>query len=305
MMGKTRRGLLAALVGAGIALAGMTAAAAAPSGPDVRASATRLRPALFSITATDMEYGQPDLTGTRRATTIITFKNKSKGTIQYPMLTFPRNGRDEAEHALWEGCPAGAGRPDEWICIAEPLAAGEQRSLTFPWSTRQREPAGTAKVRIEAASDQDGTAIPGTAARTKWQVSFAPLTGTFDITATDLIYRLPDADGFRRGSTTVTLTNLTDSTVEYPLVTFPASSGDAEHTLWDGCPVVIGSPDKTVCVTEPLAPGEQRAISFAFLTEWPGMEFDATVRVDAGADRDGTVIDGTAAGTTYLVTYAG
>jgi hypothetical protein len=357
MTGKTRRGMLAALIGAGLPLAVLSTAAAAPppapraqtlataadapapttappilqaratvpgtrtpattpgaqtaagaetpaTAPDALPAPARHRPALFHIAATDMEYGQPNLYGDRRGTTTITFTNKSRRTVQYPMLTFPNNGRDEAEHALWQGCPVGLGRPDRWVCIAEPLGPGQRRSLTFPWVTRERGPAGPAEVRIEAASDLEGTPVPGTAASTTWYVSFAPLTGTFDITATDLTYGPLDADGIRRGSTTVTVTNLTGSVIDYPLVTFPASSGAADHTLWTGCPVVIRRPDETVCVAEPLAAGEQRAIAFPFVTELPGMEFDATVRVDAGADRDGTVIDGTAAGTSYHVNYA-
>jgi hypothetical protein len=141
----------------------------------------------------------------------------------------------------------------------------------------------------------------GTASSTEWLVSFAELTGTFDIAATDLTYGAADANGVRRGSTTVTITNLTGDTVPYPLVTFPASAGVADHPSWSDCPIVHGAADRIVCVAEPLAAGASRELAFPFVADLPVMDFRASVRLDAGADVDGTVIDGTAAGTTYQV----
>ncbi|GLY93055.1 hypothetical protein [Actinoplanes sp. NBRC 103695] len=287
-----RRGMVAALVGATVALSGAAAAVAAPAD------------APFTITATDMTYGQPSLNGTRFAENTVTYTNISAEVITFPTLTFPVNGRDDAVHADWSGCPFMSFDGENIVCVGRPIQPGATDSLTLPWMTRERPPGGTARVRIEKGLDRTGTVAPGTASRATWRVSFERLTGTFDITATDLVYG-PEVDGVRRGSTDVTITNLTRKAVPYPLVTFPSSAGDAEHTLWSDCPVVLGRPDRIVCVAEPLPAGASRTLTFPFLAEFPGTEFEANVRVDAGADREGTVIEGTAAGTQYTVVYGG
>ncbi|MEV7623694.1 hypothetical protein [Actinoplanes sp. NPDC089786] len=284
-----RRGVVAALVGAFVALSGAGAAVAAPAdGP-------------FTISATDLKYGQPDLNGWRSAQNTVTFTNTTSEAIEFPVLTFPVNGRDHAMHADWSGCPVMFGHSNELVCITEPIAAGETTTLTLPWGTNQRPPGGVAHVRIEKGLDRDGNVEAGTVSRTSYRVSFAKLTGAFDITATDLRYGPVEEDGFRRGSTTVTITNLTKRAVPYPLISFPSSAGTPEHTLWSDCPVVFGQRDKTVCQAEPLAAGASATLTFPFLTDSAWTEFEANVRVDAGADDKGTVIEGTAAGTQYTV----
>jgi hypothetical protein len=291
MQRTARRGLLAVLIGAGVAMSGAYAAFAAPAAAPP-----------FTVTATDMTYGQPDDSGTRSADNTITITNTGTATIQYPMLTFPANGRDIADQSRLPDCPRGGGTPAGMYCITDPLAAGASRTLSFGWLTTQRGPDGTAEVRVEQAIDAGGTPMPGTATTATWHVSFAPLTGTFDITATPLAYGPVDRWGIRHGVTTVTITNLSTATVPYPLVTFPASSGDAGYPAWKGCVAVIRHVDDIVCVEKPLAPGKTRAVKFSFYLVGPTQDFDASVRVDAGADLDGTVIPGTGAGTTYPVT---
>jgi hypothetical protein len=300
MIGRTSRALFVALLSAGLALTAATgAASAAPSG------AASAAPSL-SITATDMTYGQPDITGGRFANTTITITNNGASTVQFPTLTFPVNGRDTAVHGEWSGCPSGRSRPDSVSCVAEPLAAGEQRHMVFPFGARGSGPAGPATVRFEAAADAVGTPIPGgTVVNAMWQASFAPLTGTFDITATDLTYGPQDRYGIQHGSTKVTLTNLTKNAVPYPLVTFPTSSGDAAWTVWRGCQAIVRHANDIVCVAKPLAAGQRRVLTFPFFLVGPTMEFEASVLVDAGADVDGSVIGGTAAGTVYDVKTVG
>lgn len=302
MRGTTSRRLLAALLGTGLALVAVPTAAQAAAATD-DATPGPHRPVL-TVATTDMEYGQPDLYGVRWATNTVTITNNSRGTVQYPMLTFPANGRDDAMHADWRGCPTGFGGADSVTCIAEPLAPGEKRNLTFPWATRQRGPEGPALVRAEVAADRDGTPVPGTAQEATWQVSFAPLTGTFDITASALVYGTPDSNEVRRGSTTVTVTNLTGTAVDHPLVTFDAYAGTADEATWTGCVAILPREYVPACMLAPLAPGEQRAVTFGYFVDSSGMEYDSRVRVDAASDAQGTVIEGTAAGTQYPVAWS-
>jgi hypothetical protein len=292
MSRRTRRGVLTALLGAALALAGTATAMAAQ---------TRAAEPTFTVTATPMRYGQPDLAGVRRAANTVTVTNTSAETVPYPMLTFPANGRDQVEHTQWPECPTLLNRPDRMICIAEPLAAGEQRTFTLTWYTSARGPAGPAQVRVQSAAGPDGEPAPSTVARARWRVTFERLTGTFDITATDLVYGPADADGVQRGSIVVTITNLTRRPVEHPVVTFPRGVGSADHANWSDCPTVIGRPDRYVCVAEPLAARQSRSLTFPFLITSPMFDFHSTVRVDAGTGTEDEVIEGTAAGTTYLV----
>jgi hypothetical protein len=287
-----RRGLLAAFIGTAVALSGAIPAQAGPAadGP-------------FTLTASDMRYGQPNLKGYRFATNTVSFTNTSDEVITFPTLTFQHNDRDQEMHGDWSGCLAMYFNGVRTVCVTAPIQPGATTTLTLPWSTGARPPGGLAHVRIEKGLDRDGTVAPGTATRTSWRVGFEKLRGTFDITATDLVYG-PEQNGLRRGSTQVTITNLTRRDIPYPLVTFPPYAGTAEHAVWSDCPVVHGRPDhRIVCVAEPLAAGESRTLNFPFLADFPGQDFESDVRVDAGADRDGTVIEGTAAGTHYEVVY--
>jgi hypothetical protein len=300
MIGRTSRRLLVAVIGVAVALTATTGAAAAAVPPGA-AEASPL-----GVTATDMTYGQPDLTGFRTASTAVTITNNTQDVIEYPTLTFPHNGRDEALHAGWAGCPFLRGQPDAVICVAEPLAAGETRSLEFLFGTEQAGPAGPATFRAEVGTGIDGASpVPGTAVTVTFQVSFAPLTGTFGITATDLRYGPTDAQGVQHGSTAVTLTNLTGEPIRYPVLTFPFDMGTPATNRWRACEAIHQQPTEAnpVCVTRPLAAGQSRTMRLAFSTDQPTFEFTALVRVDAGTGTaaDAPVIPGTAAGTSFEV----
>jgi hypothetical protein len=294
MIVRTTRRLLIALLGAGIALTGTAGAAvAAPA---------RLAP--LHVTATDMTYGQPDLTGFRRASTTITIANNTRRTIAYPTLTFPRNGRDDALHTEWSGCPTAGGRPDAIYCVTEPLAAGETRDLVFPFSTYQAGPAGPARVRADVGSDPQGTPVPGTRSGATWRVTFAPLTGTFGIVTDDMHFGDRDAQGARHAVLQVTLNNLTDQTVGFPTLTFPPGSGIADTGSWSDCAATYPQPDAaTACVAEPLRAGERRPMTFAFsLVDFMFSHPDTvTVAAATSADPGAPVLAGTAAGSTYDV----
>ncbi|OJF10352.1 hypothetical protein BG844_32435 [Couchioplanes caeruleus subsp. caeruleus] len=283
--------MLAATVAIGVTLAGASAA-------DANSAAATL-----SGAATGLVYGQPDVSGTRSGTNTLTLTNNGTGTIQFPMLTFPANGRDTLLQDV--DCEYMSGSSTRTTCIVDPLAGGESRTMTLPWQTRASGPAGTAEVRIEQAVDSDGTPVAGTASTLSFKVGFERLTGTFSITATPLTYGERDRYGIRHGYTNVTITNLSSQTVQFPLVTFPASSGDASYMAWKGCTETIQHVEDIVCVERPLAPGQKRTAKFWFHTVGPVSEFDASVRVDAGADASGAVVDATAAGTTYRVTSPG
>ena len=289
MLATMSRTAVAAVLGAGLTLTAASAAMAAPAEP------------LFSITATDLAYGQPDLTGRRTGSNTVTITNNSSSDIERPMLTFPRNGRDDINHAELADCPTGLGRPSGFICYAYPLGAGETRVLSVGWLTDARGPAGSATVSVAVAADDDGNPAPGTTSGTSYGVAFAPLTGTFDITATDLTYGPQDDNGVQHGSTAVTITNLTGETVPFPLVSFAPYAGDASVASWESCLSVYTREDRMVCAEEPLGPGEQRTATFGFQLEGSTQEFESQVQVEAGVGITGPVIADTAAGTSYTV----
>jgi hypothetical protein len=128
----------------------------------------------LTVSASDMVYGPKDGDGNRRATTTVTIGNPGGATVEFPMITFPENGRDHAAHSDWSGCPTALGRPDRVICVARPLAPGETRTIPFPFVTASDGPPGSATVRVEVGADRDGTAVPDTDAQTTFQVSFPP-----------------------------------------------------------------------------------------------------------------------------------
>jgi hypothetical protein len=281
-------------------------AAAAAARPAV--DADTVAAARLTVRATELAYGQPDANGNRVGSTQVTVTNVRDVAVEYPMVTFFRNGRDDADHASWSGCPYGLGRPDRVVCIAEPLAAGERRTLTFPFHTDLDGPPGRATVRVDAAADVDGTPIPGTGAQATYRVSFASPPATvvrLSLRATDLIYGEPAADGIRRGRTRVTVVNTGGAVIDFPMITFFRNGrDDAEHADWSGCPVTLGRPDRIVCVAAPLAVGDRRTLTFPFLTQADGPAGSAMVRVDAGVDRDGTVLPGTGEQTTLRVWFS-
>ncbi|HEU5109665.1 MAG TPA: hypothetical protein VFT95_14075, partial [Micromonosporaceae bacterium] len=127
----------------------------------------------FTVAATDLEYGPPDTGGVRRGTVAVTIENTGDATMGYPVIVFPRNDRDAAMHGDWAGCPSGGGRPDRVFCVTAPLAPGERRTLSFPFTTEADGPAGSATVRVAAGADSDGTPVPGTDVVVTYQVTFA------------------------------------------------------------------------------------------------------------------------------------
>jgi hypothetical protein len=294
MIARTTRRLFIALLGAGIALAGTAgAAAAAPPG------SFPLR-----ITATNMTYGQPDLTGFRRAATTITITNNTRHTIDYPTITFPVNDRDGALHTEWSGCPRGGGRPDAVYCVTEPLAAGEKRDLVFPFGTDKAGPTGPARARADVASDPLGTPVPGTRTFATWQVRFAPLTGTFGIATEDMNFGERDAQGARHAVLKVTLTNLTDQPIGFPTLTFAPGSGTPDTATWLGCVATYPQPNEaTACVTKPLSAGERRTMTFAFsLVDFMFSHPDTlTVAAATSAEPGAPMLPDTTAGSTYNV----
>ncbi|MEU4220433.1 hypothetical protein [Actinoplanes sp. NPDC026623] len=336
---KLRRGLLTAAVTLGVTLGVASAAAAvsrpgtraapapaaaerltvaepvapnepAQAGPAVVKTATRApaesgaetrTPAVLTATATDLVYGQPDLTGLRSGSNVITVTNHGTEPVDFPLLTFRVNKRDVLTQDA--DCTYLAKRTTYLTCIIDPLAAGESRELVLPWQTRQASGrVATVRARLEQASDRDGTPIAGTASTVSWQVSFAKLTGVFTIKATPLVYGAADEAGVRHGSTLVTIQNLSAETVQYPTVTFQANGAAATFAGWTGCVRTFLVDWDAACVEAPLAPGQVRTLEFPFQADLPMQENDAAVRVEAATDANGTVIPGTAVGTTYLVT---
>jgi hypothetical protein len=278
------RTLVAALLGTTTALTGMSAAAAAPAG----------RPAPMSITATDLVYGQPSISGQRAGTNTVTITNRTNRTIASPLLTLPKSSLLTIDQSTLNGCPQAQSTGTALLCWARPLAAGETREFAFGWLTSDRGPGATVDVQVEVAREAGGAPVPRTAARTTWQISFAPLTGTFDITASEL--RLAqEPDGVWRGTVGVTVTNISAEPVPYPVVRI--STPSEETQAWTDCVSVLAGPEVPACLLAPLAAGETREVSLVWASSWGQPGVDPTVRIDAAPDATGTaVIEGTGAG---------
>ncbi|MBE1490773.1 COG1361 family protein [Plantactinospora soyae] len=101
---------------------------------------------------------------------------------------------------------------------------------------------------------------------------------TLGIAATDLVYGPVGGSGSRTGSTTVTITNTGDATAASPMITFPVDGQNQDWSATWPCPMVLRRPDKILCISEPLLPGANRAITFMFSTESAVPSGPVTVR---------------------------
>ncbi|RZU71751.1 hypothetical protein EV384_0084 [Micromonospora kangleipakensis] len=123
------------------------------------------------------------------------------------------------------------------------------------------------------------------------------------LTAETLLYGARQADGWRVASMAVEI-GATGAAVEYPLVSFPRNDRDEAYTeLWEYCVAVIEGSTTTTCVTEPLAAGERRWTLFPFRSKADGPNGEGTIRLDVGADRNGTVVPGTGRSATFEVRF--
>lgn len=285
-----RRVVVAALIGATATLTGATVASAAP---------VAAHPPKLAISATDLVYGQPDLGGHRAGTNSVTITNLTNRTIGAPLITLPGGSQFGLDHGGLSGCPALSFDGSAYRCWAEPLAAGETRTLDLGWSTVGRGPATSARVKVEVAHQPSGAPVPRTAAQARFGVSYEALTGTFDIVASQLRLAGPDADGISRGTVAVTVTNISAKTVPYPLVSFDIASEDSSN--WDDCVAVLGAPDQATCLAAPLAAGETRVLNLEWTSSFGQPGVDPTVHVYAGADATGTIVEGTGAGYPVVV----
>ncbi|WP_436525817.1 hypothetical protein [Actinoplanes sp. HUAS TT8] len=295
MSTKLRRGLLAGAIAIGFTLSGASAASAATT-----AASTGL-----TGTATELVYGQPDLDGFRWGNNTITLTNHTSKTIEFPQVSFPGTGPDQLIHTMFDGCKYMQGGLERITCITDPLAAGASLTLTVPWATPQSGPARTVTVKVNQAANSDGTPIAGTGSKVSWKAKFEKLTGTFSIKASQLTFGDRDAAGLRHGSTKVTIKNLTTGTIQYPALTIGAGAGDVNLADWTGCLSATYQDYKYVCTVAPLAAGAKNTVELPFSTpQGAPWDYSIGVRVDA-LDASGAVIDGTAAGTQFVVSSPG
>lgn len=143
-----------------------TTGAGTPSrGPDASAK--------FTVTATPLVYGKADANGRRPGNTTVTFVNTGRTAVEFPMITFPRNGQDQPLHTQWRGCIADGAKPDRHWCITEPIAAGARRSIVLPFQTESTAPGASLTVLVAASVDRAGTSTMGTVAKATISTSFS------------------------------------------------------------------------------------------------------------------------------------
>lgn len=130
-------------------------------------------------------------------------------------------------------------------------------------------------------------------------------TPLFTVTTTTVTYGAPDADGWRRGRTTITFVNNGPTRLDDVRVSYTDNGRDTlEHTALVGCPTAMGSGGRILCFPEPVEPGRQGSVVFPFITKSSGPDHELTVVVDCGVDA-GEARPGTATSATVAVTYGG
>ncbi|MBF9129545.1 hypothetical protein I0C86_11290 [Plantactinospora sp. S1510] len=128
----------------------------------------------LTLTATDLTYGPVEGQSGQRGTMTVTVVNPTGATVQFPVVTFFDNDKDSGLHAEWSSdCPVGGHRDNRLFCISRPLAPGERRSIVFPFGTSDLGPARTLTVRVDIASDREGTIVPNSGNQTTFQASVA------------------------------------------------------------------------------------------------------------------------------------
>ncbi|MET8837187.1 hypothetical protein ABZV78_25175 [Micromonospora sp. NPDC004540] len=124
-----------------------------------------------TIEAQVLQYPAPGADGYRVASMAIEI-GSGASAMDHPLVTFPRNERDEPYVELWEYCAQVIQRPATVTCVAQPLAPGERRWTLFPFRTRADGPDGQGTVRLDAGTGADGAAVPGTGRSATFEVRF-------------------------------------------------------------------------------------------------------------------------------------
>ncbi|MFG1677236.1 hypothetical protein [Micromonospora sp. NPDC049282] len=112
-----------------------------------------------------------------------------------------------------------------------------------------------------------------------------PVSPLFAVTTTPVVYGPPDADGWRRGTTTVTFTNLGPTRLTDVRLTLPDSAEDThEHTLLEGCPTATHRGSFFYCYPDPLDPGERAVVGLHFMRRTTGPDHQIPVSVERGGE---------------------
>ncbi|SCG66293.1 hypothetical protein [Micromonospora humi] len=129
-----------------------------------------------------------------------------------------------------------------------------------------------------------------------------PVSPLFTLTTTPVVYGPPDADGWRRGMTTVTVTNVGPDRLTDVRVTLPDSDPDIhEHSLVDGCPTASGGGGAFYCHPGPLDPGERITVGLHFMRRTAGSDHQIPVSVERGDDN--AAVPGTTTRGSITVTF--
>ncbi|MFI5832250.1 hypothetical protein ACIA5A_01040 [Micromonospora sp. NPDC051300] len=164
---------------------------------------------------------------------------------------------------------------------AEPDAAHRQTRL-FRWADGRFTQTGGPRAFPAEPPPSPSTSATGP----------TPVSPLFAVTTTPVVYGPPDPDGWRRGTTTVTVTNVGDQRLTDVRVTLPDDDEDVhEHTLVEGCPTAAHRGSFFHCFPGPLDPGGQAVVVLHFMRRTTGPDHQLTVWAERGDDT--TAVPGT------------
>ncbi|MDG4804593.1 hypothetical protein [Micromonospora sp. WMMD980] len=129
-----------------------------------------------------------------------------------------------------------------------------------------------------------------------------PVSPLFAVTTTPVVYGPPDADGWRRGMTTVTVTNIGSGRLTDVRVTLPDSAEDThEHTRVESCPTAAHRGTFFYCYPGPLEPGGRAVVGLHFIRRTTGPDHHLTVQAERGGE--GAAVPGTTTRADIPVTF--
>ncbi|WP_446216996.1 hypothetical protein [Micromonospora sp. IBHARD004] len=236
----------------------------------------------------------------------------AKGPYPEQVVVFDRDGEGRVV-ALGQVFRSDLGRP-EWFVSLDVRSDGSVRvdvsdqvqsagsapntlhrqARTYRWNGDRFTQAGGPTAFPSEPPAPDPTARPSSS------------TALFTVTTTTVVYGAPDADGWRRGSTTITFVNNGAKRLDDVSVRYPADAVDTlEHTLLQGCPLAGGNGKWVYCFPDPVDPGQRGSVVFPFMTKSDGPDHQVTVYVERASKPAGTSVPGTTTTATVTMAFGG